>query len=125
MRRVIVASVILFITVLLSFFGFFYTTSKTDLITKEISNLKEKIAVCDETSIVDSYNLIKNWKNTHEAFSFYMSHDRIGQIDETLSQIPAYLVYGNFADAASLCDKANRQISDLTENEKVSAGNIL
>ena len=125
MSRVIIAVILLLITVFFSISGSVFADRKGEIFEKEISVLKEKIAAHDTSGIESSYVLIDKWKKTHEALSFYMSHDRIGDLDETLSQIPSYLEYGNYADAISLCDKFRRQLSDLIKNEKVTLGNIL
>lgn len=124
MNRIIIAFILLLITISFSILGSYFADSKAEFFAKEISLLKEKIAAHDASSIESSYILIDKWKNTHELLSFYMSHDRIGDLDETLVQIPSYLYYGNYADAVSLCDKFYRQILDLTKNEKVTLGNI-
>ena len=125
MKRVIIAVFLLLTSVALSIFGCCYASGKAQYFADEIISLKEKIAARDETSIESSYDLIKEWKKTHEALSFYMSHDRIGDLDEALCQIPAYIAYGSFADAVSICDKFHRQVLDITKNEKVTLGNIL
>ena len=125
MSRVIIATLLLLITLFFSIFGSMFADSKGEIFENEINILKEKIAAHDTSCIESSYQIIKKWKKTHEALSLYMSHDRIGVLDETLSQIPSYLEFGNFADAISLCDKFSRQLSDLIKNEKVTLGNIL
>ena len=125
MNRVIIAVIILLTTIFMSITGSIFADKKADYFEEKIFLLKEKIAAYDTSCIENSYSLIDEWKKAHEALSFYMSHDRIGALDETLSQIPYYLKYENYADALSLCDKFERQVADLTKNEKLTLGNIL
>lgn len=124
MKRFIIAIILICMSVMMCIWGTVEAGDASSSTISEINELKEKIAQEDASASSLSYLAIDNWQKHHDILCLYMSHDRLGQIDDTLALIPVLVHYNDVSQACSLCDKACEQISELVESQQVSLGNI-
>lgn len=68
---------------------------------------------------------VETWNGCHHTLSFFIPHERLENISQTLSTTKSYLESGTEDEARAECNRALNQLRTLQETEMPYLNNIL
>lgn len=107
-----------------------WETNETTLMTAEVSDtLIEMRDSMDNGNTgqarVLAQNAIELWQDCHHRLSFFIPHERLENISQTLSTTKSFLESGTEDEARAECNRALNQLYTLQETEMPHLNNIL
>lgn len=119
------------IAILALLFGLcFIATDQTMLMTGELSQQLQELQNEVENGNMEkasaiSKKTIQNWRKYQVRMSYYVPHNRLEEIGETLAAILPFIQQDNKDEALAECSRAMNQLQTLRELEMPYLNNIL
>lgn len=101
------------------------TVRMTTDISQTLTDFQSSVAERDtEQAKAYSEQAAKDWKNYHDTMAFYIPHERLEGISQTLSAMCSFLSSGTEDEAMAECQKALNQLQTLMDTELPYLNNI-
>ncbi len=125
MKRIWAALTLFVLTVAVCVAGIACTERITSQMTETVTMAKDAQERGDAAAACRlSEQAVKDWRGAHRVLCVYMVHDRLEEIDKTLTALPELCRNGAEDAFLSECDRGLTQISYLNESEVPNLENI-
>ncbi len=126
MKRLWVSAFLLVLLLFLCILGSYTASASSSSLNSQLNRLKSEIHQGNTaTALAISQNLQRQWETEHHRLCTFMSHDDLGPVGETLSQLPALIRNGEKGLVESNCDRVCAQLEQLAEGETLTLDNLL
>lgn len=126
MKRIWVALTLMTVCISLAISEFLIVKNKTEYFLEEISTANYYFSKKEyniSTEILDS--LRKKWENSEKALNVFLSHEKVDEIEESLSELSQYCEQKELPRFQATFEKTKRQLLCLKQSELPNLENIL
>ncbi len=126
MKRIWVALALMIICISFAVAEFMIVKNKTDYFLEEIKASDyyfSKKEYTTATKILKSAH--KKWENSEKAINVFLSHEKVDEIEESLSELSKYAQYKEKTDFEATLEKTKRQLLCLKQSELPNLENIM
>ncbi len=102
-----------------------YTKNSVEMLSKELSELREYILNEDVKTAQNKISYIKNiWKEKYNVLAYYIEHDELEKVETELTQLSAYLDMKEYNECISQLDTTIFILEHIEEKEKADVRSI-
>lgn len=126
MKRIWVALTLMTVCISFAISEFLIVKNKTEYFLEEISTANYYFSKKEyniSTEILDS--LRKKWENSEKALNVFLSHEKVDEIEESLSELSQYCEQKELPHFQATFEKTKRQLLCLKQSELPNLENIL
>ena len=126
MKRPLIALILFFLILFLCLLASYNAMQMAEDTVEALKELQERIRSEDFSSALSiGRRLQESWEKRHLILCTYMAHDRLEEIDQSISAMLPLIEYQESGHILSECDRIIAQVRYLRESERFHLENIL
>lgn len=124
-RETVICIIIIISIVCLDLFTQNFTKQSVELITKELSSIKEEITLGNREITKEKIDeLDKNWKNMHDKLAYYIEHDELEKVDTAIVNMKSYFETEDFSSATAELEESKFILEHIQQKNSFNLQNI-
>lgn len=124
-KETVICIVIIILIVCLDLFTQNFTKQSVELITKELSSIKEEITLGDRKIIKEKIDeLDKSWKDMHDKLAYYIEHDELEKVDTAIINMKSYFETEDFSSATAELEEGKFVLEHIQDKNSFNLQNI-
>lgn len=124
-KETVICIVIIILIVCLDLFTQNFTKQSVELITKELSSIKEEITLGDRKIIKEKIDeLDKSWKDMHNKLAYYIEHDELEKVDTAIVNMKSYFETEDFSSATAELEEGKFVLEHIQDKNSFNLQNI-
>ena len=124
-RETVICIVIIISIVGLDLFTQNFTKQSVDLITNELSEIKQDMISGDKEKTknkIDELNEV--WKNKHDKLAYYIEHDELEKVDTAIINMKSYFERDDYSSASAELEEGKFILEHIEDKNSFNLQNI-
>ncbi len=123
-KRIIIAGVLFFVSVVLSIVSYNSTTAICEEVLNSTQRIKEYIESENLLALSEAEKMKESWENQYKILSSYIPHEQLEKSNVSLNSLLNYLKEGQNEIALLICEEIKIDIDHVMKYEKLIFSNI-